>query len=151
MSAYTKADIYLDDMKDLLDTYWVEYAELPKPQLKVTNDPLDSHNIRVNLQDGDAIIIRSDSPEQIKPRGNYIYFDRIVSVSLEMLTMKDRQRLYDMWRQVRVICWNQKHDFPNYQLIKIGSWQEYTNEEENLWRGIARISLENNAILAETA
>lgn len=63
--SYVAADIYLDNMKTLLETYWIDFLEVPRPQLKVTNDPLDLP-VRVNLQDGDAIIIRTDSPEQIR-------------------------------------------------------------------------------------
>ena len=145
---YTIADLYLDDMKDLLDANWVEYEEVPLPQLLVVNLPTDMA-VRVDLNVGDAIIIRSDAPEQIRYRGNIAYYDRVVSLSLDMMTKENRQRLHDMWRTVRVICFGKKHDFPNYQLIKIVGYQELVQEESNIWRGIVRIQLENHAILAE--
>jgi len=143
--AYTSADQYLDDMKTLLDDNWAEYQETPKPQFIVINDP-ELPEVRVNYNDGDVIIISTDSSEQIRYRGNIQYYDRIVPVSLDMRTKKDRQRLHDMWKMVRIVLFSKKHDFPNYQFVRMMGYQEYTDRELNLWRAVAKVNLENICI-----
>jgi len=142
---YESADQYLDEMKALLDDNWAEYQETPKPQFIVINDP-ESPEVRVNYNDGDAIIISTDSSEQIRYRGNIQYYDRIVPVSLDIRTKENRQRLHDMWKMVRIILFSKKHDFPSYQLIKMIGYQEMVNEELNIWRGVARVQLDNHCI-----
>ena len=146
--SYLVADVYLDDMKTLLDTYWIEYREVPKPQLIVVNDPTLPEG-RFDLAAGDVIITTAEGPEQIRYRGNVHYYDRIVSVSLDMRTKEDRQRLHDMWKMVRIILFSRQHDFPNYQFIRMMGYQEYTDRELNLWRAVARVNLENICIPVE--
>ena len=143
--SYEEADVYLDDMKTVLDTYWSEFHETPKPQFIVVNDP-DGPEARVDYNIGDAIIITTEGSEQIRYRGNIQYYDRIVPVTLDIRTKENRQRLHDIWKMIRIVMFDQKHDFPNYQLIRIIGYQEMVNEEMNIWRGVARIQLENHCI-----
>jgi len=136
-------------MKDLLDTYWIERRETPTPRFMVINDPDDSES-RIDYNMCDIIIVTTDGSEQLKFRGNIQYYDRIVPVSLDIRTMENRQRLHDIYKMLRMILFNRKHDFPNYQLIKMLGYQEMVNQEKNIWRGVFRVQLENNAIPAET-
>ena len=98
--SFTNSDLYLADMKDLLDDNWVEWQETPKPQLIVVNDP-NAPEGRFDLNSGDVIIIKTDGSEQIKYLGNIQYYNRFVPISLDIRTKEDRQRLHNKSRRLK--------------------------------------------------
>lgn len=136
-------------MKDLLEENWPKISEVPKPIIIVKNDPEDPFT-RVNLQDGDVLVISSDSPEQIKYRGNIHYYDKAYTLTLEFRSMENRQRVRDIWRIIRAICFSKKWNFTGYQLIRMTSYQESTNESVNIWRGVEKIIVESAGVSVET-
>ncbi len=148
--AYTSESIPEDSLSTLLDDNWVEYEQIPKPQIIVANLPEEPY-ARFDMNLGDAIIIRSEVPEQIRYRGNITYIDRIYTLNISIWTKESRQRLRDLYRTIRAICLIKKHDFPSWQLIRLQSYQELVSVELNIWRGEIRLQLENHGILAETA
>lgn len=135
-------------MKDLIEDNWVDYLDTPKPDILIANDP-DEAISRFDLNNGDVIVIRGD-PEQIRPRGNFTYYDRIQGLNISFYTMKDRQRLKDMYKMIRAICFIKKHTFTGWQLIRPISYQEMVMESLNIWKAEIRLQLENNAITCET-
>lgn len=135
--------------RNLLEDNWVEYKEIPKPIFVITNNPEEAI-ARIDLNRGDYIVIRIDAPESIKYRGNIQYYDRIFSIVLDLWTKKDRQRLRDIWKTVKAICLDKKHNFSGYQLIRLNSYAEMTTETLNIWRGIIRLTVESHGVAAES-
>jgi len=146
--AYVAETIPEDVMKDILDTYWPKISEVPKPKIIVKNDP-DDPFVRWNERDGDILVISNDSPEQIKYRGNINYYDRAYPLTIEFRSMKSRQRVRDMWRIVKAICFARKWNFTGYQLIRLQSYQESTNSALNCWRGVQKIIVEAGGVAVE--
>ena len=140
----------LSAMKELLDTYWVAYEEIPKPELVIVND-VDEAISRVNIGYGDYVLISIASPEQIRPRGNFTYQDRISSIMFSILTKESRQRMRNIYKQIRAICGIHKHTFTGWQLIRPMSHRELFGVDLNIWRGELVVQLENHAVAAETA
>lgn len=146
MATYIAESEPLSDFKTLLEDNWVDYIDVPKPNVVIANDPEETV-ARVNLQDGDYVIISYSSSEQIRPRGNFTYEDHIVSILFTFLTKKDRQRMRDIYREIRGICSIKKHDFPNWQLIRPMNHRELINTDLNIWRGEFIAQIENHAVL----
>ena len=134
---------------DELNSQWVA-NNVTKPQLievtGETNDPL-----RFNLNVNDVLFGRAGDPAQEEtPIGNWKYGNRLYRIELEIQTNANRQRLYDLVKEVRRICHARMHNFTNFQRIRFMSFSESTQEEVNIWKGSITIQLENNAILLET-
>lgn len=146
---YTKETIPEDVLKALLEDNWPKLEEVPVPQIVVKNEPEDPFN-RIDLKDGDALVISSDSPEQIKYRGNIHYYDKAYTLTIEFRSMIDRQRVRDMWRIIRAICFSKKWNFTGYQLIRMLSYQESTNDSLNIWRGVEKIIVEAAGVSVES-
>ena len=140
----------LDTIRDLLDDNWVEFEDIPRPNFVITNESDELAFARVNLNEGDYIIIRPEGAESIRLRGNISYYDRAYPISLEILTMESRQRLRDLWRHIKAICFDNKHSFTGYQLIRIGSYQESVNIELQIWRGFVRLQVEAAGVSVES-
>lgn len=136
-------------MKDLLDVNWPNVKEIPKPTFIVKNDADDPWS-RINYRDGDYLVISSDSSEQIKYRGNIHYYDKAYTLNLEFRSMRDRQRIRDIWKVIKAICFDNKWDFTGYQLLRMTSYQESTNSEFNVWRGVIKVIVESGAVPVET-
>ena len=134
---------------DELNSQWVA-NNVTKPQLievtGETNDPL-----RFNLNVNDVLFGRAGDPAQEEtPIGNWKYGNRLYRIELEIQTNANRQRLYDLVKEVRRICHARMHNLTNFQRIRFMSFSESTHEEVNILKGSITIQLENNAILLET-
>ncbi len=147
--AYVAESIPLDTIKDILELNWIPYLECPTPILVVTNDPEEVYS-RFNLNDGDHIIIKTGGPEQIKYRGNIEYYDRTYPIVLDLLTKDSRQRLRDIWKQVKAICFAKKFDFTGYQLIQLISYTEMVNEQLNIWRAEVQLQVTAAGVCIDT-
>ena len=91
-----------------------------------------------------------DPAQEETPIGNWKYCNRLYIIELEIQTNANRQRLYDLVKEVRRICHARMHNLTNFQRIRFMSFSESTQEEVNIWKGSITIQLENNAILLET-
>lgn len=140
----------LETFKDLLNDNWVSYQEIPVPTIIIANDP-DEAISRISLMDSDYIIISAGTGGQIKMRGNWTYYDKTFEIMLNILTKESRQRLRNIYKEIRSICFINKHIFTGWQLVRPIRFGEMTNMDLNIWRGEFLINLENNAILAETS
>jgi len=136
---------FLDDV----DTQW-NVSNVAKPRfIEVTgstNDPL-----RYDLNVKDVVVGRPGNPavDEI-PIGNWKYGNRMYNIELEVHTNGNRQRLYDLVREVRKICHARMHSLTNFQRTRFVSFQELTQQQVNVWSGLVNIQLENSAILLET-
>ena len=111
-----------------------------------TGDPL-----RVDLNVNDQIVGRAGNPAMDEqPIGNYKYGNRQYMVELEVFTLADRQRLYNIMREVRRICHDKVHSMTHFQRIRFMNFSEQTQQQVNMWAGTIGIMLENRAVLLET-
>ena len=111
-----------------------------------SGDPL-----RVDLNVNDQIIGRAGNPAMDEqPIGNYKYGNRQYMVELTVYTLVDRQRLYNIMREIRRICHVKVHGLTNFQRVKFVNFSEQTQQQVNMWVGTIGIQLENRAVLLET-
>jgi len=148
--AYTAEADPLDELATLIDTEWVPYLEVPKPTIIVPND-IDNILSKHNLNDSDLLLIYRDGFENVRYRGNIRYYDKTIAVNIDVYTKISRQRLYDQYRDLRVIVFNNFHDLDSYQLIRMTSWTEYMNEQMNIWKGTLKMNLESAGVAIETS
>ena len=140
------------DVLDILDATWT-YANVSgstkKPgfvEVTGAGDPL-----RIDLNVNDQIVGKAGNPAvDEQPIGNYKYGNRNYMVELQVYTLADRQRLYDIMREIRRILHVKVHGLANFQRVKFVNFSELTQEQVNLWTGIITVQLENRAVLLET-
>ena len=136
------------EVLDTLDLYWYATNVIEPEFTEVTGagEPL-----RLDLNKKDHVVGRMGTPAmEEQPIGNYKYGNRTYNVELELYTLKDRQRLYDIFREIRRLIHVKMHSLTNFQRMKFVSFNEQTQEQVNIWTGSIIIQLENNAILLET-
>ena len=137
-------------MKGLITDNWYEYSDVPLPEVIITNEDEGSCVARFNLLEGDCFIIKTESSEIIRYRGNIQYYDRIFPITVEIWTKESRQRLRDLWKMFKIIIWSKKHNFTGYQLIRLRSYRELTNEQLNIWRAVIDLDVESCGVAVET-
>ena len=140
----------IKDVLDELDTQW-NASNVAEPKFievtGATNDPL-----RFNLNVGDVVFGRAGDPAlEETPIGNWTYGNRVYNISIEVYTRVNRQRLYDLVKEIRRVCHARMHSLTSFQRIQFEGFTESTQEQVNIWTGTITIKLENNAILLETA
>ena len=139
----------IKDFLDELDAQW-NASNVAEPKFievtGATNDPL-----RFNLNVGDVVFGRAGDPAlEETPIGNWTYGNRVYNLAIEVYTNTNRQRLYDLVKEIRRICHARMHSLTSFQRIQFGAFTESTQEQVNIWTGAITIKLENNAILLET-
>ena len=148
--AFSQESEPLTTMQALLTDNWVVYSTTPLPIFLVANDSTEPY-VRFDMNAGDHVIIRMSGSENIRYRGNIIYYDRIYPMGLSIWTKTSRQRLRNLYKVIRSICFMKKHNFSGWQLIRLGSYQEMVNESSNVWRGEINLVVENHGIRSEEA
>ena len=143
----------IKEFLDELASQWnvpSDSATPPEPRIiEVTGETSDP--LRFDLNVKDVVVGRAGNPAiSEQPIGNWTYGDRSYNIDLEVHTLKDRQRLYNIVQEIRRICHARMHNLTNFQRIRFVSFQENTQEHVNIWTGIISIQLENNSILLET-
>ena len=124
-------------------------SNVTKPSLVTVNGA--NQPFRFDLNKGDHLIGRAGSPAMEEdPIGNWKYGNRTYSVELELYTLTNRQRLYDLMREVRRLCHARMTSLTNFQRIQFQSFQEEVGEQANVWTGTIQIELVNNGVLLET-
>ena len=146
---YTAESDPLDEMKTLIEDNWVGFKEIGLPQIIVANDPSDPV-LRLELNLGDAIVIKMAGTETLKQVANFNYYNRFFPIVVEIYTKVSRQRMRDLGKMVRMICNDKKHAFPSYQLIRYSGQDESVEENLNIWRYRFRFQLESNVVAAES-
>ena len=133
--------------KDFLEENWDERLnnEVPKPQFVAPNE-----EIKMNLKMGDVCAVRVETPGlQDTQRGNWTYKDVKIPVLITIYTMKSRQRLWDLKQEITRICYHFKHDMDEFQLVRMVSFMESTDDTARVWEGDIRVSLESNGVYVE--
>tara|TARA_Y100001951_G_C11153747_1_gene190700 strand:- start:190 stop:633 length:444 start_codon:yes stop_codon:yes gene_type:complete len=134
---------------DELDAQWNASNVVEPRFIEVTgstNDPL-----RYDLNVKDVVVGKAGTPAVDEfPIGNWKYGNRTYNIELEVHTNSQRQRLYDIIREIRKLCHARMHSLTNFHRIRFVSFNELTQQQVNVWSGIVNIQLENSAILLET-
>ena len=118
-----------------------------KPNLVVVTG--NGEPLRFDLNAGDALVARSTSFSET-PIGPWKYGNRVYSVSLELWTLRERQRLYNIMQEVRRICHSRVHSLTNFQRIQFLNFTEMTTDTVNVWMGTVQVDLVNDSVLLET-
>ena len=140
--------IAVTDVLAELNTYW-NVSNVVKPQLIEMTGDTDS--IRIDLNRGDYLIGRPGSPTlEETPVGNWKYVNRLYNVVVDIQTKQNRQRLYDLMREIRKVCHARASSLTNFQRIQFMSFTELTAEQVNLWSGTISLQLQNFAVTLET-
>ena len=107
--------------------------------------------IRFDLNKGDVLVSRAGSPafEEI-PLGNWNYANKTYNIEVELYTKIDRQRLYDLMGELRRFCHDRMHGFTKFQRVQFRNFIEQTQQQTNLWTGIASIQFVNQTVVMET-
>jgi uncharacterized protein (UPF0128 family) len=146
---YTAEFDPVSTMRDLLEDNWVPYNECPAPSIVVGNEAEEPY-ARIDINLGDYIVIRSGGGEIFKGRGNLKYFDKEYPITLDVWTKYNRQRLRDIYREIKAICMANKFSFTGFQLILPVSYTEMVNEQLNIWRAEVQIKVTSAGVCVDT-
>ena len=136
------ADELLTDFNSQWDT-----DNVAKPNLVVVTG--NGEPLRFDLNAGDAIVARNSSFTET-PIGNWTYGNREYTVDLEIWTLRERQRLFNLMQEIRRICHARMHSLTNFQRLQFINFNEMTSDTVNVWMGNSQIQLVNNGVLLET-
>lgn len=142
---------YITDLEAQWDGSKVDsnFSSSVKPNfIEVTGD---NEPLRFNLNADDVVIVRAGSPSvEETPVGNWTYGNRTYNIEIELHTNENRQRLYNLMREVRRLAHARKSSLTNFQRIRFVNFAEVTQEQANVWTGTVNILLVNNMVLLET-
>ena len=134
---------------DELDAQWNASNVVEPRFIEVTGNTSDP--LRYDLNVKDVVVGKAGTPAVDElPIGNWKYGNRTYNIELEVHTNSQRQRLYDIIREIRKLCHSRMHSLTNFHRIRFVSFNELTQQQVNVWSGIVNIQLENSAILLET-
>ena len=135
-----------DELLTDFNTQW-NTSNVAKPNLVVVTG--NGEPLRFDLNAGDAVVARNSSFTET-PIGNWTYGDREYTVELEIWTLRERQRLFNIMQEIRRICHSRMHSLTNVQRIQFVNFNEMTSDTVNVWMGNSQIQLVNNSVLLET-
>jgi len=135
-----------DDLLTDFNSQW-NTSNVAKPNLVVVTG--NGEPLRFDLNAGDAIVARNSSFIET-PIGNWTYGNREYTVDLEIWTLRERQRLFNLMQEIRRICHARMHSLTNFQRIQFINFNEMTSDTVNVWMGNSQIQLVNNGVLLET-
>jgi len=135
-----------DDLLTDFDSQW-NTSNVAKPNLVIVTG--NGEPLRFDLNAGDAIVARNSSFTET-PIGNWTYGNREYTVDLEIWTLRERQRLFNLMQEIRRICHARMHSLTNFQRIQFINFNEMTSDTVNVWMGNSQIQLVNNGVLLET-
>ena len=135
-----------DDLLTEFNSQW-DTSNVAKPNLVVVTG--NGEPVRFDLNAGDAVVARNTAFSET-PLGNWTYGNREYTVTLEIWTLRERQRLFNLMQEVRRICHARMHNLTNFQRIQFLNFNEMTTDTLNVWMGNSQIALVNDAVLLET-
>ena len=135
-----------DDLLTEFNSQW-DTDNVAKPNLVVVTG--NGEPVRFDLNAGDAVVARNTAFSET-PLGNWTYGNREYTVTLEIWTLRERQRLFNLMQEIRRLCHSRMHDLTNFQRIQFMNFNEMTTDTLNVWMGNTQIALVNDAVLLET-
>ena len=135
-----------DDLLTEFNSQW-NTSNVAKPNLVVVTG--NGEPVRFDLNAGDAVVARNTAFSET-PLGNWTYGNREYTVTLEIWTLRERQRLFNLMQEIRRICHSRMHNLTNFQRIQFLNFNEMTTDTLNVWMGNSQIALVNDSVLLET-
>ena len=135
-----------DDLLTEFNSQW-DTSNVAKPNLVVVTG--NGEPVRFDLNAGDAVVARNTAFSET-PLGNWTYGNREYTVTLEIWTLRERQRLFNLMQEIRRICHSRMHNLTNFQRIQFLNFNEMTTDTLNVWMGNSHIALVNDSVLLET-
>ena len=140
--------IVIDAVMADLDSQW-NASNVAEPAFITVNS--FNEPIRFDLNVADHVIGKTGSPAfQEMPIGNWKYGNRVYTVELNVYTLNSRQRLYNLFQEIRRITHARMHSLTNFQRQQFLGYEEETSEQMNIWTGSIQIQLVNNGVLLDT-
>ena len=151
MAIYTAQIMPPQKLKNLLEDFWSTLeGHVPIPNIVVINS---DEELRQLIGRKDLLAIRTDSGgEKETLRNAWAYKDVRWDVLIEIWTMENRQRLYDILLVIRGICHSKVHSSSEtgFQVLKYVGFVELTTDLKNVWVGNIRVSLESSGVALDT-
>ena len=157
MSTYVPEIVPSHIMVDLLKSEWdSREGNIPMPHIFEANmmpeNPMEV-SLSISPAQDSALIVRpepSGEKETLRDLGAQLK-DVTFWISIDMYTVKSRQRLYDMKAEIRRIIHANMHSFQNesgqgYQVAWYRGFQDFAQNTKNIWYGIIRVESVNNKI-----
>ena len=137
--------------KEVLDKLYTNWYATNVAEPEFTEVTGVGEPFRLDLNKKDHVVGKVGSPAmEEQPIGNYKYGNRTYNVELEIYTLQNRQRLYDIFREIRRLIHEQMHSLTNFQRMKFMNFNEQTQDQVNICVGTISIQLEKRAVLLET-
>lgn len=147
-TVYTPEPVPPDIIKELLDDNWDDLnGQVPKPELWVLNVPEEAPIETIGNKD--YILISTDAGgEEERLRDAWCVKDVKFSVMLEIATMINRQRLYDIKKIIRGIIHNNIHNQTDtqYHVIRYVGFREIVADTQGAWKGIVTMTFESTCV-----
>lgn len=151
-TVYVAEPVPPEIVKTLLDKYWNDMnGKVPKPELWVLNVPTEAPVEEVG--DKDYVLISTDAGgEEEKLRDAWCVKDMKFSILLELATMVDRQRLYDIKKIIRGIIHTNIHNqtVTQFHIIRYVGFRELVADTQNVWKGLITMTFESNGVPLDT-
>jgi hypothetical protein len=132
-------------VRDLLLQAWIPTQRVPRPEIHLMND-LTMPGEQTHLKRNDYILIAEPGIQESQHGHSYEYKDIDVTVPMEIYTILDRQRLYDIYRACARIIYTYQHVIRPYQQLHVDTFQEAVRDKHGVWAGTFTIRLESKAV-----
>lgn len=151
-TTYVAEPVPPDIIKELLDVHWDDLnGQVPRPVVLILNTG-DEPPIEV-VGNEDYIVVSCDSGgEEEHLRDAWCVKDVKFSVLLELATMVNRQRLYDIKKIVRGIIHGNIHNqtSTHFHIIRYLGFRELVVDNQNVWKGMINMTFESNCVPIDT-
>jgi len=141
--AYIAESVPQETIKSLLVDNWdPQGGVVPMPRIEIVASIPSS--VRFDIQKRDYIFIAQDNAgEEITLRNTCQHYDKTFNLVLQIMTSNSRQRLYDIKKQIRIICFSNVHNFTGWQRLLYRSFIEEGDEQPKIWKGRVRLTLDS--------
>ena len=141
--SYTKESVPQDTLKSLIEDNWdPQEGNVPCPQVEILASLPPS--IRFDLQKRDYIFIAQDTQgEEITMRSTCEHYDKVFPLVVLIQSSVSRQRLYDIKKQLRLICFNNIHSFTGWQRLLYKTFIEEGDEQPKTYKGRIRLTVDS--------
>lgn len=139
---------------NMFEQKWDNHSgNVPKPKIIESNTrPENTLEIPLGIKEQSVIIIRPDvvgEQETLRDLGA-MYKDVKFDVLVEIHSIVNRQRLYDLKAEVRRIIHANMHNFEGYDICYYRSFSDLGQANLNYWQGIIRVQFMSNKVLLDT-
>jgi len=130
-------------IKNLIYTEWSSTL-VPTPEVHVLNDT--TYPEQGNLKLSDWVVIEMEPMRESQRGFTYELKDIEIPVIIQLHTMVDRQRLYNLMAEVRRIIYKNHIVTRPYQMIYWDSFEEDSDGLNRNWKGYCNIRLTSESV-----